>query len=68
MTRQGNSENPGEAMVRWALGDEVSDENLAEMASRMQEPVPDKSIADLVEEGRRHELKQRIKDLGAGPQ
>ncbi|SIH19738.1 Uncharacterised protein [Mycobacteroides abscessus subsp. abscessus] len=67
MTGQGNSENWDESMVRWALGNGVSDAKVAEMVSRTQEPLPDKSIADLVGERRLHELEQSFKDLGSGP-
>lgn len=68
-----NTDQPGEtcrdeASVRWGLSNEVSDEKATELVSRTQEPLADKSIADLVAERRLHELGQRAKDLGVSPQ
>lgn len=57
-----------ETAVRWALGDEVSDEEAAVLVSRSQEPPTDKSIADLLADRRLHELDRRFKDLGISPQ
>ncbi|WP_162296795.1 hypothetical protein [Mycobacteroides abscessus] len=50
------------AALRWALGDECSDEQVARLAARLRQPAADKNDLELVNEHRIGEMNQRHKN------